>query len=121
MDVLMQDCIRPPVPTPEVIDLTDEDDEEGSLEGTLMEIEEIGGPIEYAWSSNVNNHLSNKELELVRAIESSPIPEEDYSEPTAAVDQEADMIVRASIAAPSYECLPPYLPVYGQVEYRLQW
>ena len=102
-----------------IIDLTNSNDGNSS-EGTLVEIEEIGGPIEYVHISEVFNHPSQEELEQVRAIEGSPIPE-DYNRLMAVVDWEADMIVRASIAALSYECPPPYLPPYKQVEYHLQW
>ena len=42
VDILMRDCACPPAPPPEVIDLTDDNDE-----GMLVEIEEIGGLIEY--------------------------------------------------------------------------
>lgn len=103
----------------DIIDLTDDDDGSSS-EGTLVEIEGIGGLIEYIRSHPVFNHPSQEELEQVRAIWGSPILEEDFSGMTAAADQEADMIVRVSIAALSYECPPPYLPLYEQVEYCLQ-
>ena len=89
-------------------------------EGTSGDVE-IGGLIEYVQSYPVFNHISQEELEQIRAIEGSLIPEEDYNRPLVAADQEVDMIVRASIAAPSYECPPPYLPLYERVEYHLQW
>ena len=64
---------------------------------------------------------TQRELEEVRALQGSPIPEEDYNGPTAAADWEADMIVRVGTAALSYENPPPYLPLYEPIEYRLQW
>ena len=121
-----------PVVLPEVIDITgdddiievsDDEDDGSSTEGGSVEIEEIGGPIDvlYVTRSALLDEPSQEELETVRRLEGSPIPEEDYSGPTAAADREADMIVRAGIAAPSYEDPPPYLPLYEPVEYRLQW
>ena len=98
-------------------------DDGSSTEGGSVEIEEIGGPINvlYVTRSTPLDEPSQEELETVRRLQGSPIPEEDYSGPTAAADREADMIVRAGIAAPSYEDPPPYLPCYEPVEYRLQW
>ena len=126
--------IQPPAPVvlPEVIDITGDDDiievsddeDDGSLtEGGSVEIEEIGGPIDilYVVRSTPDDEPSQAELEEVRRLQGSPIPEEDYSGPTAAADREANMIVRAGIAAPSYEDPPPYLPCYEPIEYRLQW
>ena len=123
--------VQPPVPVvvPEVIDITGDDDiikvsddeDDSSTEGGSVEIEEIGRPIEYVSVSASHNEPSQEELELVRRLEGSPIPEEDYSRPTAVADREADMIVRAGIAAPSYEDPTPYLPLYEPIEYRLQW
>ena len=126
--------IQPPAPVvlPEVIDITgdddiievsDDEDDGSSTEGGSVEIEEIGGPLDvlYVTRSALLDDPSQEELETVRRLEGSPIPEEDYSGPTAAADREADMIVRAGIAAPSYEDPPPYLPRYEPIEYRLQW
>ena len=121
-----------PVVLPEVIDITgdddiievsDDEDDGSSTEGGSVEIEEIGGPINvlYVTRSASLEEPSQEELEAVRRLEGSPIPKEDYSGPSAAADQEADMIVRAGIAAPSYEDPPPYLPLYEPIEYRLQW
>ena len=121
-----------PVVVPEVIDITSDDDivdltdtdDESSSEGTSVEIEEIGGPIVpvvYVLASAFFDEPSQEDLELVRRLQGSPIPEEDYSRSTAATDREADMIVRAGIVAPSYEDPPPYLPLYEPVEYHLQW
>ena len=95
----------------DIIDLTDDNDKGLTVE-TSVEIEEIGGPIEHVQSYLVFTHMSQEELEQVRAIEGSPIPEEDYSRVLAAADWEADMIVRVGIVAPSYECPPPYLHPY---------
>ena len=75
----------------------------------------------YVPASAFCDEPSQEDLELVRRLQGSPIPEEDYSGPTAAADREADMIVRAGIAAPSYEDPPPYLPLYELIECRLQW
>ena len=126
--------IQPParVVLPEVIDLTggddiievsDDEDDGSSTEGGSVEIEEIGGPIDvlYVTRSTPLDEPSQEELETVRRLQGSLIPEEDYSGPTVAADREADMIVRAGIAAPSYEDPPPYLPCYEPIEYRLQW
>ena len=124
--------VAAPVVLPEVIDLTgdddivevsDDEDDGSSTEGESVGIEEIGGPIDvlYVTRSTLLDEPSQEELETVRRLQGSPIPEEDYSGSTAAADREADMIVRAGIAAPSYEDPPPYLPPYEPIEYRLQW
>ena len=65
----------------EVIDLTDSDDK-----GTSVEIEEIGGPIEYVWASSMDDHLSYQELENIWQ-RFSLIPEEDYEGPMAVEDR----------------------------------
>ena len=121
MGILIQDCAPCPNPTPEVIDLTDEDESDYLSEGTSVEIKGIGGLIDYVQISSGLNDPSQEELEQVRVIQGLPIPERDYSGPMAAVDQEADMIVRAGIVAPSYDCPPPYLSPYECIEYHLQW
>ena len=120
------------VTVPEVIDITGDDDivdltddnDESLAEGMLVEIEEIGGPITlvvYMPASAFFDEPAQEDLEIVRRIRGSLIPEEDYSGSTAAADWEADMIVRVGIVAPSYEDPPPYLPLYEPIEYRLQW
>ena len=121
-----------PVAVPEVIDITSDDDiidltddnDESLAEGMLVEIEEIGGPIArvvYMPASAFFDEPAQEDLEIVRRIRGSLIPEEDYSGSMAAADWEADMIVRVGIVALSYEDPPPYLPLYEPIEYRLQW
>ena len=104
--------------THEVIDLTDE--EEG--EGVPVVLEEIGGPIEYVWTTAVNNHPSNEVLEQFHQV-FSPIPEEDYNGLMAVADREVDILVHAGTLTPEYEnppvCEDP--PRYQSVDYCLDW
>ena len=108
----------------DIVDLTEDDDDGSSTEGGSVEVEEIGGPIVpvvYVPASAFCDEPSQEDLKLVRRLQGSPIPEEDYSRSMAAADWEADMIVRAGTVAPSYEDPPPYLPLYEPIEYCLQW
>lgn len=117
MDALHYKCIVP-APSPETIDLTnDSDDEE-----MLVEIEEIGGLIEYVRTSSVYITLpTHEQLELARE---TLIPEEDFRR---AEDGEVDLLVREGNALPSYWKVPSHIPEPDlppdceEVEYHLEW
>jgi len=116
----------PPRPsTPEVIDLTSDEEEECVTSSSVIDLSDtdveddvvdlLGGPIEVPiveWREDDVVPETPPPQEVMEALRSTPIREEDNREANRAVD----LLVRSGMALPEYEDAPKYVdaPLYEE-------
>ena len=117
-DALRQVQEEPPRPsTPEVIDLTSDEEEEYVTSSSVIDLSDtdveddvvdlLGGPIEVPvveWREDDVVPETPPPQEVMEALRSTPIREEDNRE----ANRVADLLVRAGLALPEYEDAPEY-------------
>jgi len=126
-DLLRQVQEEPPRPsTPEVIDLTSDEEEEYVTSSSVIDLSDtdveddvvdlLGGPIEVPiieWREDLIVPETPPPQEVMGRLRSTLIQEEEV----CVAEREADLLVREGLALPEYEDAPKYVdaPLYEEV------